>query len=322
MAEKDRQQLSLCDSVLAKKDQLNTTLDRIQAYVDWERFHRILKPLHDSAVGRKAYPSISLFKCLLLQKWYDISDYELEAALDDRLSFRRFAGFSLDNEVPDHSTFSRFRTMLIKYDLKEKVFEELAMQMEIKGLILKRGTLVDASLVEAAVAKPDQKEDGRAGKSEVDPEAEWVKKGRKTLFGYKIHVGVDEGTGIIRKAEMTLANVYDGHKLIEMVNRDEGIVYADKAYDTKGNVSFLGKNGIINGILRKGYRGHPLTKEDRARNKPLGKIRSGIERIFGTLKRSYRYRRTRYIGLLKNGLEFLLLCMAYNMKKISVLSKN
>lgn len=321
MAEQPVTQPTFCSLLFFQKEGLSSKLDRIYQQIDWSRLSKILRPLHENRMGRKAYPSVVMFRCLLLQSWYDLSDYELEEALDDRLSFRRFAGFDFTDKLPDHSTFSIFRKALSESKLTEKLFEEVQRQMDSKRLFLKKGTIVDASLIEASVSKPDQQEDKQAGKSEVDKDAEWVKKRNKSHFGYKIHVGVDEGSGLIRKAKMTKARVHDGHILQEMVCGDEKKAYADKAYDSKANRKYLEENGIENGILMKGHIRQKLTEDDVKRNRELSRTRGGVERTFAILKRWYGYTKVRYRGLERNIQQFFTICIAYNMKKMGVLCR-
>lgn len=319
MAEQPPTQSTFCNLLFFQKKGLPSKLDQIHQQIDWSRLSDILRPLHGSRMGRKAYPSVTMFRCLLLQSWYNLSDYELEESLDDRISFRRFAGFDITDKLPDHSTFSIFRKALSDSKLTEKLFEEVERQMDNKRLLIKKGTIVDASLVEASVSKPDQQEDKQAGKSEIDEDAEWVKKGKKSHFGYKIHVGVDEESGLIRKAKMTKAKVHDGHVLKEMVSGDEKKAYADKAYDSKENRHYLKEKGIGDGILLKGHIRYKLKEEDVRRNRELSRTRGGVERIFATLKRWYGYTKVRYRGLKRNTQQFFTLCIAYNMKKMGVL---
>ena len=191
-------QLDFADSFLGNNQKLNQRLDKVSRLVDWNPFEQKLGRIYSSSLGRPSYPLLLLFKSLLLQAWYALSDYELEAALDDRFSFRRFVNLSVSERAPDHSTFSRFRDQLIQHGVHDQLFKELDRQLESRGLMLKKGTLIDATVIEAAPKKPNQNADGTAGKSPVDPEADWTKKGGRYLFGYKAHVGVDQGSELIR----------------------------------------------------------------------------------------------------------------------------
>jgi IS5 family transposase len=257
-----------------------------------------------------------MFKALLLQTWYKLSDYGLEEALDDRISFRRFVGLGAGEATPDHSTFSIFRDKLREKKLLDKVFNEVNRQLANRGHLVKKGTLVDATIIEAAVKKPDQNEDGSSGRSERDVDAEWVCKGDKhRYFGYKMHASVDADSGFIRKAVLTGATTHDGHMLEAVLPDDQRMVFADKAYESKKNSAFLRARGIENKIMNKASRRIKLGEKERKRNRKISSIRQGIERVFGTLKRWYNYTRVRYVGIEKNSIQMLLLCMGFNLKK-------
>ena len=225
----------------------------------------------------------------------------------------------MSQKAPDHSVFSRFRDQLIKHDLYDRLFKELNHQLEEKGLIVKKGTLIDATVIEAAAKKPKQNEGGTGGSSEQDPDAGWTKKGGKYLFGYKAHVGVDQQSELIRKVQMTPASVYDGKVFAPLVNGDEEWVFADKAYDSKENGETLQKRNIENGIMIKGVRNRPLGVIEKRCNRVLSRLRSHVERVFGTMKRSYRYWRSKYLGLRKNMLQITMTCMVYNLKSLGKL---
>lgn len=148
MSHRSSGQLSLADGLVAGVGS-NRSLERLGGAVDWGRFEGLLGVIYSSARGRPSYPPLLLFKCLLLQQWYRLSDPGLEEAVGDRLSFRRFVGLSLDERVPDHSTLSRFRSRLGDGGLAERLFEELHRQLAERGLVLRQGTLIDATVVRA-----------------------------------------------------------------------------------------------------------------------------------------------------------------------------
>jgi IS5 family transposase len=312
-------QFDFADALVGNNKKLNQQLEKLNRLVDWKPFETRLARVYASPSGRPSHPVLLLFKSLLLQSWHSLSDYALEEILDDRLSFRRFVGLSVSEKAPDHSVFSRFRDQLIQHKIHEQLFRELEQQMEKQGLIIKKGTLVDATVIEAAPRRPRPNEDGTAGKAPTDPEANWTKKDGKYLFGYKAHVGVDQGSELIRKIIMTPANVHDGKMLPHVLSWDEQWAFADKAYDSVRNSQLLHEKNIENGILMKGTRDVKLTIAQKMCNRILAKLRSPVERIFGTLKRSYRYSRARYLGLRKNSLHVTLLSMAYNLRRMEKL---
>lgn len=319
MAHQTSGQIDFVDSFLGINKKLNQQLDKINRLVDWKPLEAGLSRIYSSPTGRPSYPLLVLFKCLLLQTWYNQSDYALEEVLDDRLSFRRFVGLAASDRVPDHSTFCRFRTQLVQLGVFESLFNELNRQLDKRGLFVKKGTLIDATVIEAAPKKPNQNEDGTAGKSSQDPDADWTKKGGRYLFGYKAHVGVDQGSELIRQIAMTPAHVHDGEMLGKVICGDELWAFADKAYDSAKNHEILERKNIKNGILMKANVGRPLSGIEKMCNRVLSKLRCPVERIFGTLKRSYHYCRARYLGLKKNTLQLTLMCMGYNLRRMGKL---
>jgi IS5 family transposase len=319
MAHKTSGQLGFADEWLGNNPKLNQRLDKLDRLLDWTPFEKLLSVIYASTEGRPSHPVLLLFKALLLQAWYTLSDYALEEALDDRLSFRRFTGLSTSEKSPDHSVFSRFRDQLIKHDVHDRLFDELNSQMGAKGLVLKQGTLIDATVIEAAPKKPPANEDGTGGRSLQDPDADWTKKGGKYHFGYKAHVGIDQGSELVRKISMTPAHVHDGNMFESALSGDEAWAFADKAYDSKKNQKILEVKRIGNGILIKGTRKRALTAVEKRCNRILSRLRSPVERIFGTLKRSYRYCRAKYLGLRKNKLQLTLTCIAYNLRRMEKL---
>lgn len=320
MSHRNMNQASIAGAFIKTRVNLNQGLKQIDSKIKWSRFKEILDKIYSNKQGRPSYPPLIMFKCLLVQNWYNLSDYSLEEALDDRLSFRSFVGLELDEYPPDHSTISRFRDQLIRHDLERRLFSELDRQMEGLGLLVKLGTLIDATIVSASVSRPLKKKDGTAGVSKIDPEAEWTCKGkRRDYYGYKGHISVDEKSGLIRRGKLTKAKVDDGHMLEEMVIGDEKWVFADKAYGTYKNQKILKDKGIKNGLMRKGCYRRKLTEQEKLKNRLISKRRAAVERVFGTFKRSYAYTKVRYIGLIKNALQFNLLCFAFNLKKINQL---
>lgn len=317
MSHRDLGQLSLADGVVHGTAGSNARLDRIEGLFDWAAFEDHLSVVYSSRSGRPSYPPLTLFKCLLLQQWYGLSDAGLEEALGDRLSFRRFCGLALDEAAPDHSTISRFRAQLVRHGLSEALFEELHGQLDARGLILRQGTLIDATLVAAQARKPPHSA-GR--KSPVDGDADWTRRGNKSHFGYKGHVGVDRGSGIIRRRRLTPASVNDTVVADELIVGDEAAAYADMAYDKQSRRAALKAAGIKDRIMHRPNKHHPVLPPLKARrNRLIAPIRAAVEGVFGLMKRSYGYRRVRYYGLAANALHFDLLCIAINLRRAEVL---
>lgn len=291
----------------------NARLERIGEVFDWHALEVLVSGVYAARTGRPSWPPLLLFKALLLQQWYGLSDPGLEEALGDRLSFRGFVGLGLDEGQPDHSTLSRFRKALRERGLDGRLFEEVERQLCARGLLVKSGTLLDATLVEAAVRRPG----APAGSgSATDPDAAWTRKGGKTCFGYKAHLGVDEGSGLIRRAVLTPARINDSVVADALICGDERAVYADRAYEHKGRRQRLKAAGVKDRIMHRSHKNQArLPHWQAVRNTLISPIRAAVERVFGTLKRGYGYRRVRYRGLAANLLELRMLCIAFNMRK-------
>jgi transposase, IS5 family len=312
MARRDFRQLGLADSIVRRRGKKSEWLERLDGALDWPALERIVAGVYASREGGLAYPPLTYVKLLLLQPWYGLSDEGLEAAVDDRLSSRRFAGIPSAESVPDHSSVWRFREQLAKRGLAEKLLAEVNRQLDAKGLILRRGTLIDATILEAAVRPPA----GDAGEvSPRDPQAGWTKKNGRSRFGYKAHAAVDEGSGIVREAVMTPADVHDSVPADGLVQGGEAAVYADKAYDSEARRAGLRERGVEPRIMHKARRNRPLKPWQTAFDKAVAPIRAGVERLFATMKRAYGYRRVRYRGLARNDVQLQALCAAINLRR-------
>lgn len=308
------EQMGFAEALLAPGFGRNARLEKITALIDWSALERLMAGMHKGETGRTPYPVLSMFKGLLLEQWYGLSDPDLEEALRDRVSFRVFCGFRLSEATPDETTFCRFRNALAAAGLAAPLFAEINRQLDAKGLVLKRGTLVDATLVRAAVRPPTAEEGAAAAR---DPEAEWTVRPdpRKNTYGYKAHVAADQGSGLVRKALLTPANVHDSIPADDLVQGDEGAIYADRGYDKAARRQALRARGIKDRIMHKAPRGAPLDVHRRRRNRLIAAIRAAVEGIFGTWKRGYGYVRVRYRGLLRNHAHLQILCIAFNLRR-------
>ena len=310
-------QSDLGEAWLSPKLGRNVRLERIGRAFDWSAMERLMSGVYGARSGRPSWPPLTMLKALLLQQWYGLSDPGLEEALGDRLSFRRFVGLGLDEGSPDHSTLSRFRKALRERGLDRELFEEVERQLDARGLLVKRGTLLDATLVEADVKKPG----GPSGsRSPTDPDADWKHKGGRNVLGYQAHLGVDLGSGLIRRAELAPAKINESLVADGLICGDERAVYADKAYEQKQRRRRLKAAGIKDRILHRSHKHQrALPHWQAVRNRLISPIRSAVERTFGTLKRTYGYRRVRYRTLTANLLQLRLLCIAFNLRRADTL---
>lgn len=315
MAVKRTGQMSFVEAFIGGKiGGSSSVLDRIAGLVKWYRFEKLLAGFNHGGAGHPAWPALVLFKGLLLQSLYGLSERELEEALADRLSFRRFAGLGLEETIPDHTVFNRFRNALIAQGLEKKLFDELDRQLEKAGVILKRGTMLDATLIEA-VSRP-----GTAERVSRDPDARHGGKGGFT-FGYKAHVGVDEGSGIIRSETTTPANVTDTVPADGLIRGDEKRVWADAAYDTKARGARLQAAGVKARIARRPNKHHPeLPPRLKRYNRLIARHRAAVETTFATWKNRMGLTVIRYVGLAKAQAQITFAAIAFNLRRWAALT--
>lgn len=315
-------QKSFVDAFLGPGVGRNRRLERIAALIDWSAVEEVARAARPGETGRPPYPPLTMVKALLLQQWYALSDPGLEEALSDRLSFRRFCGLPLDGATPDETTLCRFRATLAEKGLAEKVFAVVAAQIDAKGFLLREGAIVDATLVEAAVAPPPPSA-GPGARSALDPDADWTRAGteRRGFFGYKAHVATDRGSGLIRRVRLTSAKVYESEVADDLIDLDVRAVYADKAYEKKERRAWLRAHGVKDRIL---HRRHKYIAElppwQAARNRLITPIRAAVERTFAVFKRLYGWRRMRYRGLMRNAAHLALIACAFNLRKLEKLA--
>jgi transposase, IS5 family len=248
-----------------------------------EAFGVLLAQIHGGEKGAPGYPAVTMFKIVVLQQWCNLTDPAAEEAVRDRLSFRRFCGLPLDRETPDHCSIWRFRQTIATLGLSEALLAEANRQLDARGFMVKSGTLVDATLIAASVKRPAY---GGDGVNPRDPEARFTKKRGKSYFGYKAHGAVDEGSGLMRKAQMSSANLHAIRLGEAMILGDEKGFFADKAYDSQEMREALQKRGLADGILWKVKpQRYPLETWRTYTNLWAGRIRSAVERAPATMKR-------------------------------------
>jgi IS5 family transposase len=303
------------DGELAKRGSRRPDdLSTLSAVIDWQAFARLLAGVNSAAKGEASYPPLMMFKVLLLQRWYTLSDPEMEAALWDRVSFMRFVGLSLSDETPDHSTIWRFRQKLEQGGLAERLFAELLDQLDARGLVVKQGTLIDASIISSAARRPKMAE----GKiSPVDPDARFgaTNERRRFVFGYKLHVAVDQGSSLVRSLMLTSANVQDVSVASALLPTQAGTVYGDRAYDSTALRAELVAQGLGDGLMRRARKGQPLSAVEVEHNHALSLVRRTVEKVFGTVKRSYGFARMCYFNAARNRVAAVLACFAFNLRR-------
>ena len=236
---KNRNQPGLFDQQdrMKKLNSLNDPLVSIGASIDFEQFRLILEEatLQDSYAkgGRPPFDRVMLFKALLLQKIYHLSDDQLEFQINDRISFMRFLGIQLSDKVPDAKTYWYFREALTKTGVIDKAFVMFRDRLRAYGYMLQEGKIVDASLVKAPIQRNSREENARIKegdvpgewsdekKSQKDTDATWTKKHGKHHYGFKNHIKIDAGSKLIDEFEVTTACVHDGQVLLELLDETD-----------------------------------------------------------------------------------------------------
>jgi len=308
-------QLSLADVLVDARLGSNAKLSRIDALIDWSQVEGLAAGLRSGETGRPPYAALSMLKALYLQALYDLSDPGLEEALPDRLSFRRFCGFALDSATPDETTICRFRLAAAKAGVLQRCLAEVNRQLDQRGLMLKKGTLMDASIV-AATHNPPRREAGMGAGHPREPGADWTAKNGKSFFGYKLHVGVDEVSGLIRKAVFTSARTPDNDMAEALISGDEAAVYADRIYESKKRRASLKAQGIKDRIMHRRHKHMPvLPRWMAARNRLISKRRAPVESVFSAMKRIYGKARTRCHSLTANAADFLAFVTVFNLRR-------
>jgi IS5 family transposase len=263
-----------------------------------------------------------MLKALYLQALYDLSDPGLEEALVDRLSFRSFCGFGLDQATPDETTLCRFRHAAAEAGVLEACLDAVNRQLVAKGLMLKKGTLMDATVIKAQHNPPKREEVGAGGRHPKEPEADWTRKDGKFLFGYKAHVAVDEGSGLLRQVIVTSAKVNDSEVADRLIQGDERAIYADKAYDKKARRQALKAMGIKDRIMhRRGKYQPELPPLQIRRNKLISRRRAPVEAVFSAMKRIYGLGRARCSTLARNTADILAFATVYNLRRADLLTR-
>ncbi|MGI2298307.1 IS5 family transposase [Candidatus Cardinium hertigii] len=323
-------QLSLSDISASRRKCKHTFFDQINNLINWSLVEKELRMYYPKGLrlsGKPAYSPLLLFKMLLLEQWYGLSDYQVEEEVNDRITFSRFCGISMDNSVPDHSVLSRFRTALTEKKALDRLLKIINDQLSNHGVLVQHGAVVDASITPTPRCPKGKKsydlhEDGTISVSQsyqkgVDPEASWTKKGHNLYYGYKRHVLVESKQGLVLSVSTTKASSHDGAHLpilLDKVSLKAGSrLYGDKGYSGLPNETLLKDKKLKSAIQKKGSRNHPLSPAAKRFNKLVSKTRYKVERVFGSIKRWFRSGGTRYIGLDKTHTQHVMESIAYNL---------
>lgn len=293
-----------------KKLRCERFLDEMEAIIPWQMFLDVMVQfIEEKPTGRKRIDLLLLLKIHFLQQWYSLSDPEMEEAIYDRNSFQKFLDIDLlAQNVPDETTILNFRHFLEKEDMGAKFFDIVRYLLEEKNLIMKEGSITDATFIEAP-SSTKNKEKKR------DPDMTSSKKGNNWHFGMKTHIGVDTRSGFVHTVETSTAKVNDKAKMKDCLHGEEKAIFGDKSYVGAKDKKEARSRNVFWGVLDKGASHHPLSRSQKKRNKKLSSIRSKVEHPFQILKCQWGYRKVRYRGLFKNTCQIKTLFMLINLFK-------
>jgi transposase, IS5 family len=291
-----------------KRTKRDLFLAEMTAVVPWAALEALIEPHYPKAGsngGRRAFPIAVMLRIYCLQQWYNLSDPGAEEALYDIQSMRAFCHLELGRDsIPDETTILNFRHLLEIHALTKAVFEAVAEDLETRGVLVRGGTIVDATLI---AASPSTK--NAAGQR--DPEMRSSKKGNQWHFGMKAHIGVDAKSGLVHTAGVTSGSVHDATVMDRLIRDDDTAVYGDKGYASGAKKRAAEAAGVLWAVKEKAKPGHRLTAHQRARNRRFGKVCAKVEHVFRVMKCQFGYRKVRYRGLDKNAAQvFSLLALA------------
>lgn len=314
MPSQNSSSVSLFSFVLGDKGGKKTTefLNKMNNLVPWKEIGDELAPaLYDGHLGRPGFPVHILIKALFLELWYGLSDPELEEQILDRISFQRFLEVKDRTDIPDETTICRFRNKLVELHAENELFEVVDEMIDDSGYRLDKGTIVDATIIEAP--KGRKRDDGTNTR---DKDAGFTKKNGKYHHGFKIHAASDVQGDFLKKLIITSATTPDSEAFDDLVKDEKYGVYGDKAFVNKEKKKDFRKRGIFWGILDRASAHHPLSKKQKKDNRQKSSVRCHVEHPFAWIKKTMRLRHVRFRGLRKNTFHLTLICAAYNIRRL------
>lgn len=291
---------------------LGDPLSEANKLIEWERFRSIEDGLYDNKTEKGGHPNIDfvlMIKILVLQHWYNLSDQKMERELANNLFFMNFLGYP--EAIPDSTTIWLFRERLKETNRFDAIWQEVQRQLEAKGLIVKEGSIQDATFITSDPGRSGNKPRGDEAKTRRSKDGTWAKKGKKSYFGYKLHENVDTQYGLIRAIETTTASVHDSQ--VDL-SREGETIYRDKGYF---GASARGKSVT----MWRATRGHPLSSWDRRRNLQISKMRSPGERPFSVIKIVFKAAHVLVTTVERVHVKMIFTAIAYNLCQLKTLSK-
>ena len=282
-------------------------LSQIERLIPWSEWVALIQPsYYKGDLGNKPYGLELMLRIYLLQNLYDMSDEKTVAEVIDSRAFSDFCGVDSSNQVPSGDTLGRFRNLLIQNGIQELLFKQVVAMLTERGLMLKKGTIVDSTIIEAP-SSVKNKEKKR------DPDAHQTKKGNTWHFGYKAHIGVDRDSGLVHTVKATAANVSDVSETANLLHGEEETCHGDAGYTGAGkrDDAIVRNNAgkkIKYEIMRRPSQIRKLSKSGqyKAKKREHGKssIRVKVEHVFGVVKGQLKFKKTRYRGLRKQEAKF------------------
>lgn len=295
-------------------------LAEMETIIPWKELTDAIKPFYPNpqGAGRRPVGIERMLRIYFLQHWFNLSDPAAEEALYDSRAMRVFVGIDLGEEpVPDETTICKFRHLMERHNLGDHLLHLVNQYLQENGLKVNRGTIVDASIINAPSSTKNKKK-------QRDPEMHQTKKGNQWYFGMKAHIGVDSRTKLIHHVVATAANVHDSVVLGDLLHGEETRVWGDSAYTGKGDVIAENAPAAKDFTNRKGSRHVALSDEERIRNRHKSQVRAKVEHVFGVMKGRFGFTKVRYKGLEKNAHHLFVSCALVNlvMAKKTLLRRN
>lgn len=288
---------SLAFAAKKKRTKREIFLTEMDDVMPWEDLEAVIEPYYPKVNpngGRHPFRLGVMLRIYFLQQWYQLSDPGAEEALYDIQSMRQFTGLELGHDaIPDETTILNFRHLLERHDLTKALFAAVSEHLQLRGAMLRGGTIMDATLI-AAPPSTKNKERKR------DPEMSSSKKGNQWYFGMKAHIGVDAKSGLVPTVETTTGRVHDAKVMDQLMRKDDRAVFADKGYVNEKKKRAAREADVYWAVKEKPKRGRRLSSSQKKRNCKHGTIRAKVEHVFRVLKCQFGYRKVRYRGLAKN----------------------
>jgi IS5 family transposase len=321
------------DIRLTKLSNLGDPLEKLDKGIDFEFFRTILEfglaKTAKGAGGRRPYDYVLMFKILILQRYYNLSDDQIEYQINDRMSFMRFLGLSIADAIPDSKTVWNFREQLIDLQLIDSIFDLFLKELDRLNLIINEGKIIDASFIEVPKQRntraenkeikegktPESFDENANKKAQKDLDARWTKKNNQNYYGYKNHAKVDAKSKLIVKYIVTDASVHDSQTLENLLDEkdsDEDF-YGDSAYYGQKQQDIISNKSMTDKTCKKGYKNNPLSPQDIEINREKSRIRSRVEHIFGFMEGSMNGMNLYAIGIKRIQGLVGLMNLTYNM---------